>query len=97
ADHYGVTQLVIEPGTPSYDLLSSLPKESVVRIDGKVVARDAGAVNAAMATGEIEVRVSEAELLGSTEPVPFSVFPESQVPEDLRLTYRFLDLRKSKM
>jgi aspartyl-tRNA synthetase len=97
ADHYGVTQLVIEPGTPSYDLLSSLPKESVVRIDGKVVARDTGAVNPGMATGEIEVRVGDAELLGSTEPVPFSVFPETAVPEDMRLTYRFLDLRKSKM
>ncbi|HVY92334.1 MAG TPA: aspartate--tRNA ligase [Bryobacteraceae bacterium] len=97
ADHYGVTQLVIEPGTPSYDLLSSLPKESVVRVDGKVVARDNGAVNPSMATGEIEVRVGDAELLGSTEPVPFSVFPETAVPEDMRLTYRFLDLRKSKM
>jgi len=97
ADHYGVTQLVIGPGTSSYELLSGLPKESVVRIDGKVVARDAGAVNPGMATGEIEVRVSEAELLGSTEPVPFSVFPETAVPEEMRLTYRFLDLRKSKM
>src|SRR4051812_13286443 len=97
ADHYGVTQLVIEPGTSFYDLLSGLPKESVIRVDGKVVARDAGAVNPSMPTGEIEVRVSDAELLGSTEPLPFSVFPESAVPEDLRLTYRFLDLRKSKM
>jgi aspartyl-tRNA synthetase len=97
ADHYGVTQLVIEPGTASYDLLSGLPKESVVRVDGKVVAREEGAVNPAMATGEIEVRVNDAELLGSTEPVPFSVFPETAVPEDMRLTYRFLDLRKSKM
>ncbi len=97
ADHYGVTQLVIEPGTTFYDLLSGLPKETVIRIDGKVVARDAGAINPGMPTGEIEVRVSDAELLGTTEPLPFSVFPESAVPEELRLTYRFLDLRKSKM
>jgi aspartyl-tRNA synthetase len=97
ADHYGITQLVIEPGTAFYDLLSGLPKESVIRVDGKVVARDASAINPAMLTGEIEVRVTDAELLGSTEPVPFSVFPESAVPEDMRLTYRFLDLRKSKM
>jgi len=97
ADHYGVTQVIIEPGTSSYELLSSLPKETVIRVDGKVVARDAGAVNPGMITGEIEVRVTDAELLGSTEPLPFSVFPESTVPEDLRLTYRFLDLRKSKM
>jgi aspartyl-tRNA synthetase len=97
ADHYGVTQLVVEPGTEVYDRISSLPKETVIRVDGKVVTRDEGAVNPAMPTGEIEVRINEAEVLGNTEPLPFSVFPELQVPEELRLTYRFLDLRKSKM
>jgi len=97
ADHYGVTQLVVEPDSPVYELISSFTKETVIRVDGKVVARDAGAVNPAMVTGEIEVRVTDAELLGATEPLPFSVFPELSVPEDMRLTYRFLDLRKSKM
>jgi aspartyl-tRNA synthetase len=97
ADHYGVTQLVFEPGTAAYDLLSSLPKETVIRIDGKVIARDPEAINPAMATGEIEVRIADAEILGNTEPLPFTVFPELPVPEDTRLTYRFLDLRKSKM
>ncbi|HVW87670.1 MAG TPA: aspartate--tRNA ligase, partial [Bryobacteraceae bacterium] len=97
ADHYGVTQLVVEPGTEVYDRISSLPKETVIRVDGKVVAREDSAVNPAMATGEIEVRISDAEVLGTTEPLPFSVFPELPVPEDTRLTYRFLDLRKSKM
>jgi aspartyl-tRNA synthetase len=97
ADHYGVTQLVAEPDSPVYELISAFTKETVIRIDGKVVARDANAVNPAMATGEIEVRVNDAELLGATEPLPFSVFPELPVPEDMRLTYRFLDLRKSKM
>ena len=97
ADHYGVTQLVVEPGSQVYDTISSLPKETVIRVDGKVVARDADAINPSMATGEIEIRVTDAEVLGQTEPVPFSVFPELPVPEDMRLTYRFLDLRKSKM
>ena len=97
ADHYGVTQLIVQPGLACYELLSALPKETVIKVDGWVVARVAGAVNPGMATGEIEVVVSGAELLGSTEPLPFSVFPESSVPEELRLTYRFLDLRKSKM
>jgi aspartyl-tRNA synthetase len=97
ADHYGVTQLVVEPGSEVYDTISSLPKETVIRVDGKVVARDAEAINPSMATGEIEIRVTDAEVLGQTEPVPFSVFPELTVPEDMRLTYRFLDLRKSKM
>ncbi len=97
ADHYGITQLVVEPDSPCYELISSFTKETVIRIDGKVVARDPGAINPNMATGEIEVRVTDAELLGATEPLPFSVFPELPVPEDIRLTYRFLDLRKSKM
>ena len=97
ADHYGITQLVVEPGSPVYDLISGLPKETVIRVDGKVVARDEAAINLNMITGEVEVRIADAEVLGSTEPVPFSIFPELQVPEELRLTYRFLDLRKSKM
>ena len=97
ADHYGVTQLVAEPDSPVYDLISSFTKETVIRIDGKVVARDPEAVNPNMVTGEIEVRITDAELLGATEPLPFTVFPELPVPEDMRLTYRFLDLRKSKM
>src|SRR5579863_6075504 len=58
ADHYGVTQLVVEPGTPVYETISSLPKETVIRVDGKVVARDAEAINPSMVTGEIEVRVT---------------------------------------
>src|SRR5271170_1710423 len=56
ADHYGVTQLVLEPDAAVYEKISSLPKETVIRVDGKVVARDAEAINSSMATGEIEVR-----------------------------------------
>jgi aspartyl-tRNA synthetase len=97
ADHYGVTQLVIAPGNESYDRVSHLPKETVIRIDGAVVNREEGKVNPAMATGAIEVRVTDTEILGPTEPVPLSVFPETPAPEDTRLAYRFLDLRRSKM
>ncbi len=97
ADHYGVTQLVVQPGTPAHDLLEGLPKETVIRVDGAVIAREAGQMNPNMPTGGIEVKVSEAELLGATAPLPFAVFPEVPVPEDLRLSYRFLDLRRSKM
>ncbi len=88
---------MLEPGSPAYETVSALPKETVIRVDGKVVAREDGAINPAMPTGEIEVRITDAEILGATEPLPFSIFPELQVPEELRLTYRFLDLRKSKM
>jgi aspartyl-tRNA synthetase len=97
ADHYGVTQLVVAPGSETYDRVSRLPKETVIRVDGKVTHREEGKVNPAMPTGEVEVKVSDIEVLGPTEPLPFSVFPENAVPEDLRLTYRFLDLRRSKM
>ena len=97
ADHYGVTQLVVAPGSEMYDRVTRLPKETVIRADGTVVHREEGKVNPAMATGEVEVRATEIEVLGPTEPLPFNVFPETAVPEDLRLTYRFLDLRRSKM
>src|SRR2546426_8758344 len=96
-DHYGITQLIVNPGSPAHDLLEALPKETVIRVDGDVIAREPGQVNPNMATGEIEVKVSDAEVLGPTAPLPFSVFPEVAAPEDLRLSYRFLDLRRSKM
>src|SRR5947209_10244026 len=96
-DHYGITQLIVNPGSPAHNLLEGLPKETVIRADGVVIAREAGQVNPNMATGEIEVKVSDAEVLGPTAPLPFSVFPEVAAPEDLRLSFRFLDLRRSKM
>ncbi len=97
ADHYGATQLVVAPGSDMYERVTRLPKETVIRADGAVVPREEGKVNPLMPTGEIEIRVTEIEVLGPTEPLPFNVFPENPVPEDLRLTYRFLDLRRSKM
>ncbi len=97
ADHYGVTQLIVSPGSPAHDLLEGLPKETVIRADGVVIMREPGQLNPNMATGAVEVKVSDAEVLGPTAPLPFSVFPEVSAPEDLRLSYRFLDLRRSKM
>jgi aspartyl-tRNA synthetase len=97
ADHYGTTQLVVAPGTEMYEKLIRLPKETVIRVDGEVTPREEGKLNPSMITGAIEVRIVDMEVLGPTEPVPFSVFPETPAPEDLRLTYRFLDLRRSKM
>ena len=97
ADHYGITQLIVTPGSPVHDLLEAVPKETVIRVDGVVIAREPGQINPGMATGEVEVKVSDAEVLGATASLPFTVFPEVPVPEDLRLSYRFLDLRRSKM
>jgi aspartyl-tRNA synthetase len=97
ADHYGTTQLVVAPGSEMYDRVTRLPKETVIRADGTVVPREEGKLNPLMPTGEIEIRVTEIEVLGPTEPLPFTVFPENPVPEDTRLSYRFLDLRRTKM
>ncbi len=97
ADHYGTTQLVVAPGSEIHDRITRLPKETVIRVDGTVTPREEGKVNPNMATGEIEIRVTDMEVLGPTEPLPFNVFPENPAPEDLRLSYRFLDLRRTKM
>ena len=97
ADHYGTTQLVVAPGSEMYERVTRLPKETVIRADGTVVPREEGKVNPAMPTGEIEIRVTGIDVLGPTEPLPFNVFPENPVPEDTRLSYRFLDLRRTKM
>ncbi len=96
-DHYGFTQLVARPGSPVYEQLSSQSKESVVRVDGRVVARAAENVNPELPTGEVEVEVTSLEVLGAADPLPFPVFPEDNANEELRLTNRFLDLRRQRM
>lgn len=96
-DHSGIVQLVVRPGTETSEALSHLTKESVVRVDGRVLQRDSANVNPELTTGEIEVEVAEFEVLGASDPLPFSVFPEEPVNEEKRLTYRFLDLRRARM
>ncbi len=96
-DHYGLVQLVVAPGAACHELLSHQTKESVIRVDGDVAAREATTVNPALETGGIEVKVDACEVLSRAEALPFSVFPDQEAPEDLRLAYRYLDLRKAKM
>ncbi|MET9501771.1 aspartate--tRNA ligase [Streptomyces sp. NPDC006259] len=96
-DHYGITQLVARPGTPAYEALDKLTKESTVRVDGKVVSRGSENVNADLPTGEVEVEVGEVELLGAAQPLPFTINAEDGVNEERRLEYRFLDLRRERM
>ncbi|MDT9684274.1 aspartate--tRNA ligase [Streptomyces sp. TRM76323] len=96
-DHYGITQLVARPGTPAYEALDKQTKESVVRVDGKVVSRGAENVNADLPTGEVEVEVSEVEVLGAAGPLPFTINTDDGVNEERRLEYRFLDLRRERM
>jgi aspartyl-tRNA synthetase len=96
-DHYGLVQLVARPGTPGNDALSKLTKETVVRIDGKVSARGSDNVNPELPTGEIEIEVTEVEVLGEAAPLPFTINTEDGVNEERRLEYRFLDLRRERM
>jgi aspartyl-tRNA synthetase len=96
-DHYGLTQIVVPPDLPFQAELAHINKESVVAVTGIVKPRPEGSTNPNLPTGEIEVFVSKYELLGSCQPLPLNVFPEDILPEDTRLKYRFLDLRRSKL
>ncbi|GHC75506.1 aspartate--tRNA ligase [Streptomyces flavofungini] len=96
-DHYGITQLVARPGTAAAETLDKLSKETVVRIDGKVVSRGAENVNPELPTGEIEIEAADVEVLGTAAPLPFTVNAEDGVNEERRLEYRFLDLRRERM
>jgi len=93
-DNYGLTQLVLSPDTPGFAIAERLRAESVIRVDGAVVARDPAAVNPNLDTGAIEVRVGELEVLSEAAELPLPVFGEPDYPEDLRLKHRYLDLRR---
>lgn len=96
-DHYGITQLVARPGTAAADVLDKLSKETVVRIDGKVVSRGTENVNPDLPTGEVEIEAAEVEVLGAAAPLPFTINTDDGVNEERRLEYRFLDLRRERM
>jgi aspartyl-tRNA synthetase len=93
-DHYGLTQLVLSPETPGFDTLERLRAESVIRVDGEVVARSPETVNPSLPTGEIEIRVRDVAVLSAAAELPLPVFGEPDYPEDIRLKYRYLDLRR---
>ncbi|MGP3687137.1 aspartate--tRNA ligase [Streptomyces sp. IBSNAI002] len=96
-DHYGITQLVARPGTAAAAVLDKLSKETVVRVDGKVVSRGTENINPELPTGEIEVEAVEVEVLGAAAPLPFTINTDDGVNEERRLEYRFLDLRRERM
>jgi aspartyl-tRNA synthetase len=93
-DHYGLTQVVADPDSPAFKVAETLRSEWVVRIDGKVRRRPEGTVNPELPTGEVEVYIREIEVLGRAGELPMPVFGEQEYPEDIRLRYRFLDLRR---
>ena len=96
-DHYGLTQCVADPDSPAFKDAEKLRSEWVVRIDGKVRRRPEGTDNPELPTGMVEIYVSEIEVLGPAGELPLPVFGEQEYPEDIRLKYRFLDLRREKL
>ncbi|MDE2283864.1 MAG: aspartate--tRNA ligase [Hyphomicrobiales bacterium] len=93
-DHYGLTQMVADPDSPAFKVAETLRSEWVVRVDGKVRSRPEGTENPELPTGAVEVYVSEIEVLGRAAELPLPVFGDADYPEDIRLRYRFLDLRR---
>ncbi|PPC85598.1 MAG: aspartate--tRNA ligase [Hyphomicrobium sp.] len=93
-DHYGLTQIVADPDSPAFKSAELLRSEWVVRIDGAVRERPAGTTNADLPSGDIEIYATEIEVLSVAKELPIPVFGEPDYPEDLRLQYRFLDLRR---
>src|ERR1700688_1432909 len=96
-DHYGITQCVADPDSPAFKDAEKLRLEWVVRIDGKVRHRPEGTVNPKLPTGTVEVYISEIEVLGPAGELPLPVAGEQEYPEDIRLKYRFLDLRRERL
>ncbi|WDZ77780.1 aspartate--tRNA ligase [Ensifer adhaerens] len=93
-DHYGLTQVVADPDSPAFKVAETVRGEWVIRIDGLVKARTEDTVNKGMPTGEIELYAQEIEVLSAAKELPLPVFGEPDYPEDVRLKYRFLDLRR---
>jgi len=93
-DHYGLTQLVVEPEMAFFGEVERIRQESVIRVEGNVVARDDDVINPNLPTGEIEIRISSFEVLSEADELPLPVFGEPEYPEDIRMTHRYLDLRR---
>ncbi len=96
-DHYGITQCVADPDSPAFAEVEKFRSEWVVRIDGRVRRRPEGTDNPELPTGTVEVYIKEIEVLGPAAELPLPVFGEQEYPEDIRLKYRFLDLRRDKL
>ena len=96
-DHYGITQCVTENNNKFFSLLEKIKPESVLKITGKVIKREKGTENLELKTGKIEIQILSLEVLSNAKDLPIPVFGEQDYPEDIRLKYRFLDLRREEM
>ena len=96
-DHYGLTQCVIENSNSFFKIIEKIKPESVVCVEGEVVNRSADTINKDLSTGEVEIKVSSFEILSESKDLPMPVFGEQEYPEETRLKYRFIDLRRHEM
>ena len=96
-DHFGITQCVIENKNKYFKILENLSPESVIKVYGNVVKREPGTENKDLKTGKIEVNINNIEILSEAKELPMPIFGEQEYPEDIRLKYRFLDLRRNQM
>ncbi len=96
-DHYGITQVMADPDSPVFSEIEKVRSEWCIRIDGNVMARDESLINPKIPTGEVEVFIRDIEVLGAAEELPLMVFGEQEYPEETRLKYRYLDLRREKL
>ena len=96
-DHYGLTQCVIENKNKFFPILEKTKPESVISVIGKVLMREKGTENLELSTGKIEVSIDSIKILSEAKELPMPVFGEQDYPEDIRLKYRFLDLRRGEM
>ena len=96
-DHYGVTQVIADADSPVFSQIEELRSEWCIRIDGNVLARDESLINPKLPTGEVEVFIRDMEVLGASEELPLMVFGDQEYPEETRLRYRYLDLRREKL
>ncbi len=96
-DHYGLTQVVVDPDSPAFKLAETVRSEWVIRVDGNVRNRPAGTENPDLPTGAVELYGREIEVLGPAGELPLPVFGDQEYPEETRLRYRFLDLRREKL
>ena len=96
-DHYGITQCVIQNDNPNFNLIEKTSLETVVRVSGVASKRSVETINKDLLTGEIEIKVSNFEILSHCKELPMPVFSDQDYAEDIRLKYRFLDLRRKKL
>ena len=95
-DNYGVTQCIIDKDNLNFSTIEKIPLETVVKIEGEVITRSDETINKEIETGEIEVRIKNLDILGTCKELPMPIFSDQEYSEEIRLKYRFLDLRRKK-